>query len=110
MQWVPSPIFQLVVVLASILPESLDTSLASVWIDPGSTEHPPRNVNAVENAQFWNNNGINAESCQRLNAGSPSRKLPDLYVVWEVVVAVLPAVLDALVVQDLGVMFQSDAA
>jgi hypothetical protein len=55
------------------------------------------NINAVQNIGLWYGNR-NTDRRQRLDTRLATAQLPYLDIVWEVVVAVLPSVLNAFVV------------
>jgi hypothetical protein len=99
---------QPIIILTTILTQRLNASFAPIAIDPSSSEHPTNKINTVQNIGLWYSNRINTERCKRLETRPTTAELPYFDVVREVVVAVLPTVLDALVVQNLSVMVEAD--
>jgi hypothetical protein len=102
------PVLEVIVPFAPILTQCFNASFAPIAIDPSSSEHATSKIYAVQNVGWWYGNRINTERRQRLDTGPATAELPYFYVVLEVMVAVLPAVLNALVVQNLSVMIEAD--
>ena len=98
MKWIFPPILQPIIILTTILTQCFNASFASIAIDPSSSEHATSKINAVQNIGLRYGNRINADRGQRLDTRLATAQLPYLDIVWEVVVAVLPSVLNAFVV------------
>ena len=108
MKWIFPPILQPIIILTTILTQCFNASFASIAIDPSSSEHATSKINAVQNIGLRYGNRINADRGQRLDTRLATAQLPYLDIVRKVVIAVLPSVLDALVVQNLSVMIETD--
>ena len=79
--------------------------LASIHVRPSirrTTLMPSRTL------ELRNNHRIYAEDIERLEPRSPSGQFSMFDVVRHVMVAILPAMLDALVVKHLGIMIEVD--
>ena len=109
MQGITFPVLQPIIILATILTQRFNASLTPIAIDPSASEHATSNINAIQNIGLWHGNRLNTERRQRLETRLATAELPYLDVVREVVVPVLPAVLNALVVQNLGIVTEADA-
>ena len=100
--------FNLSFILASILTQRFNASLAPIAIDPSPSEHATSKINTVQNVGLRYGNRFNTE-LPKIARGICHCLTPLLDVMREVMVAILPAVLDALVVQNLSVVIEADA-
>ena len=109
MEWIFAPILQPIIILATILTQRFNASFAPIAIDPSSSEHATSNINnTIQNVGLWYGNRLNTKRCQRLETGPATAELPYSDVMGEVMVAILESVLDALVVQYLSVVIETD--
>jgi hypothetical protein len=108
MERIFAPILQPIIILATILTQRFNTSFAPIAIDPSSSEHAASKIYTVQNIGWWYGNRINTERRQRLDTGPATTELPYFDVMREVMVAILPSVHNALVVQNLSVVIEAD--
>ena len=78
-------------------------------IDPSASEHATSKIDTVQNIGLRHGDRINAHRGQGLDTRVATAQLPYLDIVREVVIAVLPAMLDAFVVQDPCIVVEPDA-
>jgi hypothetical protein len=69
MERISAPIFQFVIILATILTQRFNASLTPIAIDPSASEHATSKINTVQNIGLRYGNRFDTQSCQRLDAG-----------------------------------------
>ena len=99
MKGVFAPILQFVIILTTVLTKCFNASFTATGINPGPSEHAASKIDAIKNIGLRNGNRFNTQRRQRLHTRPATAELPYFDVVWEIVIPVLPAVLQSLVVQ-----------
>jgi hypothetical protein len=62
-KWVVLPVLQSIIIFTPILPQRFNTSVAPIGVNPRSTEHPPHDIDAVENVRLRYDYCLNAKRC-----------------------------------------------